>query len=104
MLVNSLSFGNYNAGTLINNPPYITNHPFYEYMRDNKLDFDSTDLRAAKTVVRNTNPSETQEDNLMNALFAVTAGAVGTALYVGKNKLKAGYRKAIDGIKHLFKR
>ena len=104
MLVNSLSFGNYNANALINNPPYITNNPFYEYMRDNKLDFDSTDLRATKTVIQNSKQEETQKDSFMTGLFVATAGAGGLAAYAGRNKLIAGYRKMIDGIKHAFKR
>lgn len=102
MLINSLSFGNYNASTLVNNPPYITNYPFYEYMRDNKLDFESTDLKMTKKVIRKTEHTETQKDNFMTGVFVATAGAVGITACIGKNRLKAGYRKLADCFNRTF--
>ncbi len=99
MRINSLSFGNYNSASLVNNPPYITNYPFYEYMRDNKLDFDSTDLNAMKAVVQSAKREETQKDNFISGLFIATAGAVGVAGYICKNKLKAGYKSLMRKIK-----
>ena len=98
MRINNLSFGNYNPNTIINNPPHITNHPFYEYMRDNKIDFDSTDLRMAK-VVQN---KDQEKDNFMTGLLCVTIGGVGVAGYVGRNKLRSGWRRASEGIKRVF--
>ena len=100
MLVNSINFGNYNAKALVNNPPYITNYPFYEYMRDNKLDFDSTDLKMSQSIEGAEKNAETKKDNIMTSLFVATASAVGLSIYVGRNKLRAGYRKLIGKFKN----
>ncbi|MCR4880562.1 MAG: hypothetical protein K6A44_01235 [bacterium] len=100
MRISAITFGNYNPNAIINNPPYITNHPFYEYMRDNKLDFDNTDLRAFKSVQH----KEADKDSFMTGLFTVTLAGVGVAGYAGRNKLKSGWRRLSDSVKSAFHR
>lgn len=100
MSITPIAIGSYNPATLINNPPYITNNPFYEYMRDNKLDFDSTDLRMTRAAIKNPNDS----DKYMTGLFTATAGVVCVAGYIARNKLKRGWRILSDGARRVFHR
>ena len=84
MQINLPNFGNYNPNAIVNNPPNITNHPFYEYMRDNKADFLKTDKKMLNAVIE----KEQNQDKYMSRLLWGTVLAVGIALYMGRNKIK----------------
>lgn len=100
MRINSITFGNYNPATIINNPPHISNNPFYEYMRDNKLDFDSTNLKTFKAMVNNTQG----EDDFMTGLLCATIGGIGVVGYVARKKVVNGWRRFSAGVKGAFHR
>lgn len=100
MRICSLSFGNYNPNLIVNNPPYITNVPFYEYMRDNKLDFDNTDLRMFRVVQK----KESEQDRAMTGLFCAAAGGAIVSGIILRNKIKNVYSRLKSGIKSAFHR
>ena len=82
----------YNPAGIVNNPPHITNLPFYEYLRDNKLDFDTTDLKMAKIA----NKNEQKSSTFMSVLFWLTAIGAVLGIYAGRNKIKKGYNSAVE--------
>lgn len=87
MQINNISFGTYNPGTIVNNPPYITNHPFYEYMKENEYHYDIAEFNASKVLC----DEERQHSNHMTKLLVGSLFAVGVTLIIARNKLKSGF-------------
>ena len=95
--VNSIT---YNPKKLVNNPPYITNYPFYEYLVENKMDFKHAQL----DLYKETKATRTREDNFMTSLLVVTLGVMLLAVIFAKKKVQNAYRFCIDGCKNLYRK
>ena len=94
MYISSQNFSNNNSNILVNNPPNITNYPFFEYMQDNKQNFDKVEIKNAKALQE----KENRQDKYMTGLLWATILACGVGIYMGRNKLK----KIFKSIKNKF--
>ena len=100
MRINSLSFGNYNPQTIVNNPPYITNYPFWEYLTDKKMNFKYARLNTINAMKQ----EEEARDNLMTGLLTATSIATVLGLLLFGNKVKHIYIVSKTFVKNLFEK
>ena len=87
MRINSPSFGNYNPQTIVNNPPYITNYPFWEYLTEKKMNFKYARLDTIKAMKQ----EEEARDNIMTGLLTATTAGVALGLLLFGNKVRQLY-------------
>jgi len=84
MLNISFRNSNYNHSTLVNNPPYISNHPVLDYMDSVRIDFNPYDYAMLRQEVK----QQKREETYASCLLAGAIATIGATGIYARNKIK----------------